>query len=107
MKLNPEPFAAVKSGSKTIEMRLYDEKRALIKQGDEIIFTNIATGEILRCLVLQLYVYPTFEELYLHHDKIALGYKPDEPADAKDMTIYYPQEKIEQYGVVGIAIRVL
>ena len=107
MKLNCEPFTAVKSGSKTIEMRLYDEKRILIKQGDEIIFTNVTTGETLRCLVLQLYVYPTFEELYLYHDKISLGYKLDEPANAKDMTVYYPQEKIERYGVVGIEIRVL
>ena len=38
MKLQPEPFDRIKDGTKKIESRLYDEKRQLIKIGDEILF---------------------------------------------------------------------
>ena len=41
MKLNPEPFDKIASGKKTIELRLYDEKRKTVLPGDEIIFTHI------------------------------------------------------------------
>lgn len=30
MKLNPEPFDKIASGKKTIELRLYDEKRKTV-----------------------------------------------------------------------------
>ena len=36
MKLNETPFEKMKSGTKTIEFRLYDEKRQKIKVGDQI-----------------------------------------------------------------------
>ena len=44
MKLHSSPFEMIKSGKKTIELRLYDEKRQLIKEGDIIIFTNTSNG---------------------------------------------------------------
>ena len=40
MNLWNDSFEAIKCGSKTIEMRLNDEKRSLIKIGDEIEFVN-------------------------------------------------------------------
>ena len=36
MKLNKSPFERIKNGTKTIEFRLYDEKRKQIKVGDKI-----------------------------------------------------------------------
>ena len=44
MRLNDEPFQAIKDGTKTIEMRLYDEKRRMIQVGDVIRFTNRETS---------------------------------------------------------------
>jgi len=41
MKLQPQPFVAVKNGSKIIESRLFDEKRQLINLGDQILFKNM------------------------------------------------------------------
>ena len=38
MKLNESPFERIKNGTKTIEFRLYDEKRRQIKIGDKIVF---------------------------------------------------------------------
>jgi len=40
MKLDSEMFSRIKSGSKKIEIRLFDEKRQQISVGDTIIFTN-------------------------------------------------------------------
>ena len=40
LQLATVPFEAITSGVKTIESRLYDEKRQTIQLGDTIIFTN-------------------------------------------------------------------
>ena len=47
MKLQNDPFTKIKNKTKTIEMRLNDEKRRKIKIHDLIEFTNIKTGEKL------------------------------------------------------------
>ena len=44
MKLNPKPFAMIAEGRKTIELRLYDEKRQGISLGDTIVFKNTENG---------------------------------------------------------------
>lgn len=106
MKLLHPPFQAIKSGTKTIEMRLNDEKRCKIQPGDDIVFTDTDTGETLTVSVIALHRYSSFEELYLHHDKISIGYARNETADPKDMLLYYSKDKIKRYGVVGIEIRI-
>lgn len=40
MKLQEDPFERIKNGTKTVEFRLYDEKRQTIQIGDEIEFSN-------------------------------------------------------------------
>ena len=104
MNLNPGPFKLIKSGKKTIEMRLYDDRRKNIKVDDEIWFTNTETKEILMVKVINLYRFNNFEELYAYFDKTKLGYEVDEIAKPSDMEIYYPKEKIDYFGVLGIEI---
>lgn len=104
MKLNNGPFKNIKNGTKTIELRLNDEKRQLLKIKDLIEFTNRETLEQLLVEIENLYHYPSFEELYKHFDKVAMGYKEDEEADPKDMEEYYSKEEQEKYGVLGIEI---
>lgn len=106
MKLDPIPFEMIKSGEKTIELRLYDEKRRLVKAGDKIVFTNTATGEVLQTDVVQLHVFDTFKELYAALPLEKCGYTSDDiaKADASDMARYYSLQKQKQYGVVGIEI---
>ena len=41
MKLKESPFERIKNGTKTIEFRLYDEKRKQIKIGDKIEFSKL------------------------------------------------------------------
>lgn len=88
-------------------MRLYDEKRSRIQAGDTLVFEDTENGETMKCLVLSLHRYPTFQELYAHHDKKSIGYGSDETASPDDMLAYYPEERIRKYGVVGIELKVI
>lgn len=85
-------------------MRLCDEKRSIIAIDDIIEFTNTKTNEICECLVVDLYKYESFNELYKHHNKITIGYANNEIADPDDMLAYYSAEEIEKYGVLGIEV---
>ena len=105
MKLQDGPFKAIKDGLKTIELRLYDEKRKLVKIGDTIEFTNVLNNEKINAQVTNLHLYPSFEELYKHFDKISLGYNEEDVASYKDMELYYSKEEQSKYGVVGIEIK--
>ena len=105
MNLWDDSFCAIKEGWKTIEMRLNDEKRSIIKVGDSIEFTNTTSQEKMLCIVLNMFYYPNFAELYKNHDKLSIGYKEKEKADPDDMRKYYTAEQIEKYGVVGIELK--
>lgn len=107
MKLNNEPFECIKNGTKTIELRLNDEKRKLLTIGDYIEFTNRVTNEKLLVEVIDLFKYNSFEELYKHFNKIEMGYSINEEANPKDMENYYSKEEQEKYGVLGIKIKKL
>ena len=107
MKLQDGPFKSIKNGTKTIEMRLNDEKRSKIKIDDTIEFTNIITSEKLDVLVTNLYYFDSFEDLYKKFEKKDLGYQEYETATYKDMEKYYSKEKQKEYGVVGIKIKLL
>ena len=107
MKLDNEPFKAIKNGTKTLELRLNDEKRKLLTVGDYIEFTNRVTNEKLLVKVIDLFKYNSFEELYKHFNKIEMGYSIKEEANPKDMENYYSKEEQEKYGVLGIKIKEL
>lgn len=104
MNLWNDSFKKIKNKSKSIEMRLYDEKRSMILIGDIIVFTNTSTNETLECMVTNIYKYENFDELYKYHNKISIGYNEDEVANPSDMLAYYNADNIKRYGVVGIEI---
>ena len=106
MKLNSVPFEMIKSGEKTIELRLYDEKRQQIKVGDIIIFTNTVNGEKMCATVKKLHRFDSFEELYKTLPLLQCGYVPEDvnTAHPSDMEQYYSAEEQKQYGVVGIEL---
>ena len=105
MKLNNGPYVNIKNGTKTIELRLNDDKRQLLKIKDLIEFTNKETLEQMLVEIQNLYHYPSFDELYKHFDKVSMGYKENDVVDPKDMEKYYSKEEQEKYGVLGIEIK--
>lgn len=107
MNLCDKPFEMIKSGEKTIELRLYDEKRQKITVSDEIIFENIDTGEKVNVQVKSIYVFKNFNELYKSLPLNKCGYKENDFPKPDDMDAYYSKEKQSKYCVVGIEVAVL
>jgi len=107
MRLHSEPFELIKNRIKTIELRLYDEKRRLIKVNDTIEFENRITQEKILVKVKKLHKYSNFEELYKNFDPISLGYKDDKNVSPTDMNKYYSKEEQEKYGVLGIELELI
>ncbi len=110
MKLKPSPFEMIKSGQKTIELRLYDEKRKLVKVGNKVTFVKIdGNDEIINTKVIAIHLFNSFEELYEKLPLLKCGYTEENVSYAKhtDMEKYYSKEKQKDYGVVGIEIKLL
>lgn len=109
MNLAAGPFKLIASGKKTIELRLYDEKRQKIKVGDKIKFTNTENSATLLAEVLALYLFKNFEELYRSLPLSDCGYTDErlKSASHKDMEAYYTPERQKLYGVVGIKIKLI
>lgn len=107
MKLHASPFNMIKSGQKTIELRLYDEKRRQICEGDVIIFTNTATGEKRAAEVKKLHRFDSFEALYQALPLLQCGYTAEDihTAHPSDMELYYSADEQKKYGVVGIELQ--
>lgn len=103
MKLNKSPFEMIKNGTKTIEFRLYDEKRQGVKIGDKIEFSKLPDlQEKLLVDVLELYQEDTFERLFRK-----LSFNEEEVIrKTRAMHEIYSQEKEQQYGVLGIKIKI-
>lgn len=107
MKLQPKPIQMIKDGIKTIELRLFDEKRKKVKIGDTILFTNTENdNDILKVKVNEIYIFKSFEELYQNLPLLECGYTKENIAGAepKDMEQYYSKVQQRKYGVVGFKI---
>lgn len=104
MKLKESPFERIKNGTKTIEFRLYDEKRKKVKIGDKIEFSKLPDlHEKILVDVLDIYRDKTFENLF---KKI---YTDEEEIERKTKSMYrfYSKEQEKEYGVIGIKIDLL
>ena len=83
MRLAPSPFEMIEAGTKTIELRLFDEKRRNLHVGDVIEF------------------------IHTENSSKTLLVKVIDTASPDDMDAYYSKAEQEKYGVVGIKIALL
>ncbi len=107
MKLWQRPFEMIRSGEKTIELRLYDEKRRQVKVNDEIVFTCPTNNETpITVRVIALHCFNSFDKLYASLPLTKCGYTDETVAEAsaRDMDSYYSADEQTRYGVVGIEI---
>ena len=110
MKLNEQPFKMIQSENKSIELRLYDEKRRLVSVGDEIEFFCASDNEMrILSRVVAMHTFSSFKELYEGLPLLKCGYTVKDVANAsyKDMLEYYTAEEEKAFGVVGIEIEIL
>lgn len=110
MRLGEEIFEKIKNGQKTIELRLLDEKRKVLKVGDTIDFgKRPSLHERLKVKITDLKIYQTFEEVYDNCDLKDLGY--DENMSKEDfvekMYIHYNEDEVDDYDVLAIKMELL
>ncbi|MCH5166386.1 MAG: ASCH domain-containing protein [Erysipelotrichales bacterium] len=99
MHLDNRPFNLIKEGIKTIELRLYDEKRRQFKERDIIEIINRNTTEKILVEIEKLYVFDNFKELYNELDEDLIVY------NIKEMEEFYSKEEQSELGVIGIKIK--
>lgn len=106
MKLRPEYFDFINNGTKRIELRLYDEKRALIKLGDTIKFLKEPEKtEKLEVKVIGLLRYNSFDDLLKDFPIEKLADKSMTKEELKNtLETFYTLEEQKEYGVLGIRI---
>ena len=110
MRLEADAFEKIDAGEKTIELRLYDEKRRRIQAGDVIRFESTADDtDVLYARVDGLRFFASFDELYAALPLTACGYtaKEAKTASPRDMDRYYSPEAQRKWGVVGIELALL
>ncbi len=107
MNLESSAFFKIADGSKTIELRLNDEKRQKINIGDRVEFRCGEINSIIFAEVLKLHKFSDFEQLYKALPLEKCGYSEDVLKTARytDMEKYYTNEQIKKYGVLGIELR--
>lgn len=102
LTLATEPFNAIAAGRKTIESRLYDEKRQTIQIGDTLTLTNRDNpSEAVTATVIGLLRYATFHDLFTHNDISKFDGPSVEWLQNQVNEFYSPDEQAVS-GVIGI-----
>lgn len=107
MRLDKNAFELMKQGSKTLELRLLDEKRQQVKIGDHITFKLFPTLDHECTMeVTALLHYPDFNSLLDDVDMVWLGYDDSKRDWVKQAmyNIYTPEEE-KEFGALGIRLK--
>lgn len=105
-RIRKKYFDLIKHKEKTIELRLFVEKRKLIKINDKITFISIETKEELKAKVINLYKAKNFKKLSQIIDIEKTCFKTLVELII-NISEFYTVEKINSIGVLGIEIELL
>lgn len=108
MRLAAEPFEKIGREEKTVEIRLFDEKRRKIKVDDKIVFHQLSDeSNVIIADVKALHRFNTFRELFSSDlfSKTGCGELSIDSA-AEYMYKFYSKEQEKEFGVLGIEISV-
>lgn len=104
MKLAKVPFDKLAAGVKTVESRLYDDKRRGVAVGDEIVFRLNENPEVtVTRRVVSLHVYPNFRSMMADLPAGRFGWDTAEEATAEIERHYFAEDQ-EKFGVIGIGL---
>ena len=107
LQLATEPFSAIFEGRKTIESRLYDQKRQTIQIGDTLVFTNREnTEQTIEARVIGLLKYDTFHDLVSSHAPAKFG-GPSVEWLEDQINEFYSLDAQRKHGVVGIEFELI
>ena len=109
LNLNPIYYDLIKSGEKTLEGRLNDEKRKVFNIGDKIIFYREPERvETMNAIILDKYLFDNFDDMANKLNKADLGFatKSKEEMVKVYRTIYTTEDE-NKYGVVIFKIKTI
>lgn len=110
MSLNSAPFEKIKNGKKSIEIRLYDEKRRNVKIGDMIIFIKLPEKtEKIKVEVVGLSIFKSFRDLFSNFEKSKFGHEQNLSVEEQvnKQREHYTEYEEQQYGVIGMHIKLV
>lgn len=119
MHMNSAMFDAVKAGTKTIEVRLFDEKRKLIDVGDYIEFRRVGNeDDRIKKRVANMFLNKTFKKIFEksmfdEQGEWVREYTPEQFGSPKDCTTdeyveamyrIYGRAEEEKYGAIAFIL---
>ena len=106
LKLQPKYYNYMLHGTKRIEIKLYDEKRKTLNLGDSITFLKEPDlKESFQAKIIGLLRYENFEKIFQDFDISILADKSiTKEVLRNELEEFYPKEKQEKYGVLGIRV---
>jgi ASC-1-like (ASCH) protein len=105
MSVKTKYYNLLKANKKTIELRLFDEKRQNIKVGDKIIFSDSCDKtETFNAVVINLHRAKNFEELSNIIMPEQAGFSSAKEL-IQTLENFYSLAFQEKFGVVGIEIK--
>ncbi|MBO4473144.1 MAG: metallophosphoesterase family protein [Clostridia bacterium] len=109
MTLAEAPFEAIRQGEKTVEMRLFDDKRRRLQVGDVIRFRSQNGKDLLFAEVTSLRTFAVFRLAFAEDAlRFAAGFRSQNAEEAANaMRAYYSAEEESMLGVLAIGIRLL
>jgi ASC-1-like (ASCH) protein len=102
LRLHPEPFDEIARGNKTMELRLFDEKRQQMHIGDTLVFVDRRnTQNSITTQITDLVRASTFDDL-LQNDHVVRASGPHVEWLRRQLAQFYSPQDQQKYGVVGI-----
>ncbi len=107
MSLRPEYYEMVRSGEKDIELRLYDEKRRKMHNGDIILIYNAQNrNDYIRTKIVRLHIAHSFAYLATKISMPRTGFA-SLGALMSAISKFYDAEMESKYGIVGIELETM
>lgn len=103
MSLKQKYFEMIFKGEKTIELRLFDDKRQKINIGDKIQFNAAGSTAFFEASVVGLVRAQTFERLFQIVPVQKCGFSSAQEA-IKVMEQFYSKDMQQELGVIGIVV---
>lgn len=106
LRVKEKYYNLLKDKKKTIELRLYDEKRQAIKIGDTIEFSDYSKpNDKFLAKVINLHRADNFAALCQKIDCSAAGFAANDEL-LEVLEEFYSSKQQQEYGVVGIEIKI-
>lgn len=107
MGLATNYFDMIKNGTKTIECRLFDDKRKELQIGDIIEFSDAQdSNRKTRTKIIKIHRFESFHELLIAFPIHMFGGENQEQF-LGELRKFYSEEKEREFGVVGIEIALI